>query len=160
MVSFVQALKLTLARRFSVNCRISRSEYWWSILWVVIYILVASFVGGFLGALIDLSEEGIGGLCVLFWLPGIVLSVLLAIRRIHDLDMSGWWVLISLVPYLGNAAVAGMCLVKGQVGLNRFGPDPLVPGALDHLLRKNVAPASSYVQPQYQATPQPPQARD
>lgn len=153
MVSFIQALKLTMARRFSVNCRISRSEYWWSTLWVVIYILAASFVGGFLGALIDLSDEGIGGLCVLFWLPSIVLSILLSIRRVHDLDMAGWWVLFMLLPYFGGFIVIGMCLVKGTPGPNRFGPDSLLPGINDHLLHKNVVPQQAYAQPQYQGQP-------
>ena len=56
---------------------------------------------------------------------GLLPTLAIAVRRLHDLDYRGWWVLIAVIPYLGPAVMAvGFCL-KGTPGANRFGPDPL-----------------------------------
>lgn len=47
-------------------------------------------------------------------------------RRLHDADMSGWWVLIGLIPGLGLALLVP-ALFAGTPGPNRFGSDPLNP---------------------------------
>ncbi|HIV54749.1 MAG TPA: DUF805 domain-containing protein [Candidatus Anaerobiospirillum stercoravium] len=127
MVTFTQALKLLPVRALDTKCRISRAEFWWDYLAIILMMIVILI----LSALIPF-------LAILLIVP-IVAWVICAIRRIHDLDMAGWWVLIMLVPYLGGAAVLGMCLVKGTVGPNRFGPDPYAPGYLDALLAKQGA---------------------
>lgn len=48
------------------------------------------------------------------------------IKRWHDLDKSGWWVLINFIPIVGGLWCLVECgFLKGTVGPNRFGPDPL-----------------------------------
>lgn len=137
MVTFTQALKLLPVRALDTKCRISRAEFWWDYLAIILMMIVILI----LAALIPF-------LAILLIVP-IVAWVICAIRRIHDLDMAGWWVLIMLVPYLGGAAVLGMCLVKGTVGPNRFGPDPYTPGYLDALLAKQGA-QPNFAPPQQQ----------
>lgn len=53
----------------------------------------------------------------------LVLTPLVAvtIRRLHDIDRSGWWVLIGAVPVLGNLALLVLCSLPGTEGHNRFG---------------------------------------
>lgn len=47
-----------------------------------------------------------------------------AVKRWHDRDKSGWWVLLSLVPVIGWLwALVENGLLRGSVGANRFGPD-------------------------------------
>lgn len=46
-------------------------------------------------------------------------------RRLHDINMSGWWQLLSLIPYVGPLAVFIFTLLPGNQGPNRFGADPL-----------------------------------
>jgi uncharacterized membrane protein YhaH (DUF805 family) len=58
------------------------------------------------------------------------LLVVQMIQRLHDLDLRGWWLLLSLLPLAGYALGTGLQLVQGTVGPNRFGPDPKRP----HLL--------------------------
>lgn len=50
----------------------------------------------------------------------------MAIKRYHDRDKSGAWVLIQLVPFVGPFwyVIEAGCL-RGTVGPNRYGPDPL-----------------------------------
>lgn len=40
MVTFFEAVKLTFARRFNTNCRISRAEFWWMQIWVAVYAII------------------------------------------------------------------------------------------------------------------------
>lgn len=51
-------------------------------------------------------------------------SLAVAIRRLHDTDRSGWWVLISLVPLIGGIWLLILMVLDGTPGGNRFGPDP------------------------------------
>lgn len=46
-------------------------------------------------------------------------------RRLHDIDRTGWWWLLTFVPVLGWIALIVFCCTKGTVGPNRFGEDPL-----------------------------------
>jgi uncharacterized membrane protein YhaH (DUF805 family) len=50
---------------------------------------------------------------------------MVAIRRLHDRDMSGWWLLLMLVPVIGSLALLVLYVLPGTPGPNRFGPDPL-----------------------------------
>lgn len=57
----------------------------------------------------------------------------IAIKRWHDRDKSGWWVLIGLVPLIGPIwAIVETGFLPGTDGPNQFGADPLTPaGAID-----------------------------
>lgn len=46
------------------------------------------------------------------------------IRRLHDIDKSGWWFLLSFVPLLNIALAAALLFWPGTQGDNRFGPPP------------------------------------
>jgi uncharacterized membrane protein YhaH (DUF805 family) len=46
------------------------------------------------------------------------------VKRLHDIDLRGWWILISLVPIANLILGSGMQFVSGTRGPNRFGPDP------------------------------------
>ena len=62
---------------------------------------------------------GIFSLVVL--LPGIAVGV----RRLHDLDRIGWWLLLAFVPLVGTIILIVWFCTRGTPGPNRFGPDPL-----------------------------------
>lgn len=64
-------------------------------------------------------------LSIPFWVASIVCSVMLNIRRCHDLDKSGWFSLLLLVPIVGIIVAIYLLLAKGTEGLNHYGPDPL-----------------------------------
>lgn len=61
---------------------------------------------------------------MLFLLASLVTCVTVQIRRFHDQDRSGWFVLLNLIPYVGWAIVLAFMLVDGIPGDNRFGPSP------------------------------------
>ncbi len=61
---------------------------------------------------------GIGMLGV--FVPGLAVTV----RRLHDTNRSGWWILIRLIPFLGDLVIFVFLVLDGTAGPNRFGADP------------------------------------
>lgn len=144
-MGFVEAVKSFYGRYFDFATRSSRSEYWWVMLFfTVIYIALMIPLFGAMGASIEQAGAGdplavygpifsVAGIpFILFMLINFIPSIALAIRRLHDLDKSGWFyllfVVLSMIPFIGLLAAIGwivfMCM-RGTVGDNRFGPDPL-----------------------------------
>lgn len=66
-------------------------------------------------------------LAVALLIPNLAVSV----RRLHDQNLSGWLVLMLLVPYLGQLVILMLMLRPGTRGPNRFGPDPRGRSGLD-----------------------------
>ena len=67
-----------------------------------------------------------GGLFAILVSLGLLLpSVSVQVRRLHDLDRSGWWLLISFVPVLGAIVMLVWFCSKGTADDNRFGANPL-----------------------------------
>ena len=106
---------------FNFRDRASRSEYWY-------FHLIFSIVSIPLFIYEDSSNDthliysGISGVLVLiFFIPALSVSV----RRLHDINKSGWFVLISAIPFIGWLILAVMLLDKGTLGKNKFGKYPL-----------------------------------
>ena len=57
-----------------------------------------------------------GPLTVLLWLATIVPSIAVGVRRLHDTNRSGWWMLLPFVPYAIAAALAGPAIMAGGLG--------------------------------------------
>jgi uncharacterized membrane protein YhaH (DUF805 family) len=107
---------------FSAKGRISRRTYWLKLMVPVIVISI------FL-SIIDVStgnfdpEVGIGLYGGIFSLAVLVPSIMMGIKRFHDRDKSGWWMLIALVPVIGGLwLLVELGFLKGTDGPNRFGP--------------------------------------
>jgi uncharacterized membrane protein YhaH (DUF805 family) len=66
----------------------------------------------------------IGWIGLLVTLVTLVPGVAVQVRRLHDIDRSGWWSLLVLVPVLGWIGLWGLSALAGDGHPNRFGPDP------------------------------------
>lgn len=95
--------------------RASRPEYWWFALFYLSVYIVAIIIDSVLGMGIVALLVSLALLC-----PG--LSV--ATRRLHDINKSGWWQLLYLIPLVGLAVMIYFLVQKGEEGANRFGPPP------------------------------------
>lgn len=121
-MGFQEAVKSFFNRYADFQGRSSRSEYWWAYLGIIIIYFVIGFVGGLLG-------ETIGSILILLAVLAILVpSIAIGVRRLHDTDKSGWWLLIGLIP-LAGLVLLFFYVQKGTTGPNRFGPDPLGPNA-------------------------------
>jgi uncharacterized membrane protein YhaH (DUF805 family) len=116
-MTFTQAVSSGLSRYFDFRTGSSRSEYWW---WSV-FSLLAGIVTSTLDLLIGVAVlNGITSL-VLF-MPGLAV----AIRRLHDINRSGWWFLIAFT-IIGIVLLIYWYMQPGTRGSNDFGADPLRP---------------------------------
>ncbi len=115
-MDFVTAAKTGLSKYATFSGRARRSEFWFFFLFQMLALLVAGIIDGILG-----TDGGFYGLVSLvFILPVLAVSV----RRLHDTDRSGWWVLLGLVPVVGFIVLIIWYCTKGTAGDNRFGVDP------------------------------------
>ena len=114
-INLFNAIKICFQKFFIFTNRASRSEYWWFILFYTIFATIPTFV----------SNENVvvfGYIMFpLLFIPGIAVTV----RRLHDINKSGWFIFISLIPILGSIIVLVMTIEKGTLGKNRFGEYPL-----------------------------------
>lgn len=95
----------------------SRSELWWWVLFLTLALIAALILDSIIGTAGILYLLALLGL----FLPGLAVSV----RRLHDIDKSGWRILISFVPLIGGIIVLIWYVRRGDDGENRFGADPL-----------------------------------
>ena len=66
------------------------------------------------------------GAVSLFFALMVIPTLTLEVRRFHDLGLSGWYVLLNLIPAIGRPIVLLFMIRKGTNGPNRFGDDPLL----------------------------------
>lgn len=113
--------------------RARRTEYWMFTLFNVIVSIVLAVIDNLLGTGSFTSTSSAGGVgfsAGLGLLGGLyVLAVLLpslgvAVRRLHDTDRSGWWLLIGLVPFVGSIVLLVFFVLEGTRGPNQHGADP------------------------------------
>jgi uncharacterized membrane protein YhaH (DUF805 family) len=115
-MGFGQAISSGFSNYVNFSGRACRSEYWFWTLFVVIADIVAFAIDAAIGVRVI---GGLFGLAVL--LPGIAVTI----RRLHDLDRTGWWIFIWFIPLVGWIILLIWFCTKGTDGPNRFGPDPL-----------------------------------
>ncbi len=102
--------------------RSRRKEYWYFVLFNVIVAIVLSIIDMVLGTFS--SSSNIGLLSGIYSLAVIIPTLALSVRRLHDTDRSGWWILISLVPLIGSIVLLVFYVMDSTPGQNRFGPNP------------------------------------
>jgi uncharacterized membrane protein YhaH (DUF805 family) len=115
----------------TLSGRASRSEYWW---WALVAFLVGlvlniiTSVAGAPGTTVAANGTAVPGpgaivgsiLMILWGLAVIVPSIALLVRRLHDANLSGWLVLVILVPILGALALLVMAILPSNPAGQRF----------------------------------------
>jgi uncharacterized membrane protein YhaH (DUF805 family) len=112
---------VSVLKKYAVfSGRASRSEYWQFVLVSIIISIILGIVDDTLG----LSRpDGGGVLSDIYVLVVLIPSIAVGVRRIHDGDRSGWWILLPLYNLY-------LLIIKGTAGPNRFGPDSVNPDAV------------------------------
>jgi uncharacterized membrane protein YhaH (DUF805 family) len=119
-MDFWQAIVSGFKNYVGFRGRACRSEYWY---WVL-----AMIIGGIITAIIDYAALGsdveYGPVNSIFSVATFLPSLAVGIRRLHDIDRTGWWVLIAFT-IIGIFLLIYWACVRGTAGPNRFGADPL-----------------------------------
>ena len=128
---------LPLRRYVQFSGRSRRKEYWMFALFLLIIYIIAMALDSMLGfgttsRYADVTDTGAavgvnstGGIITMLTMLAMFLpSLAVGIRRLHDTDRSGWWLLIGLIPLIGGIVLLVFYCSDGTKGPNRFGPDP------------------------------------
>jgi uncharacterized membrane protein YhaH (DUF805 family) len=114
---------LPFRRCLDFRGRSRRSEFWWFLVLQLAVLLIAFSIIFRVPAITDAPGALVwvlGSHLAVFGLPVLALQV----RRMHDQDRSGWWVLGFCLPYIGTGFVLYFMAQPGTWGPNRYGPDP------------------------------------
>ena len=102
--------------------RARRTEFWYFVLFNIIVTIVLSVIDRLIGTFSGASNLGI--LSGIYSLAVLIPTLAVAVRRLHDIDRTGWWILIGLIPLIGTIVLLVFYLTPGTPGSNRYGPDP------------------------------------
>ena len=123
VTGFGEAISVCFHKYFTFSGRANRSEFWY-------FYLFSTLANIGLVILLGLIANGAPASPFLQALPLVVLVVQLAltipslssgVRRLHDTDKSGWWLLIALIPIIGIIALIVFLAQRGTLQANRFG---------------------------------------
>ena len=115
-MTFGESISTCFRKYLVIQGRASKSEFWWlQLLWTASIFIMFIFEG---------SEP------VLYFFVGIIIIIFIplftaGIRRLHDTGKSGFYVLWSLVPFIGSLIVLAFMLGDGTKGRNQYGDNPL-----------------------------------
>ena len=117
---------------FQVRGRARRREVWAFVLGnLLVYLALVSLLVLFSSPSPEGTREDVAllnppllALFIAFGLGVLIAGTTLAVRRLHDLNLSGLWYLLVLVPLLGFLLNLVLAFLPGNPGENRFGPPP------------------------------------
>ncbi len=131
---------MPLRRYADFSGRSRRKEYWMFTLFILLVyvgLITLLAVGGGLSGMFDPTGSGGAGITALggtvlalfglFVLAILIPTIAVQVRRMHDQDKSGWWVIIAYIPvvnYIGGIVLFVFMCIEGTRGENRYGPDP------------------------------------
>jgi uncharacterized membrane protein YhaH (DUF805 family) len=117
----IENWKLVVLERFAkFDGRAGRAEFWWFVLANVVLYIALLIVTGIAFAISTAIGVIVVLLAVAAYFALIIPSIAVAIRRLHDTDKSGWWLLISLIPF-GGLVLLVFYAMEGTNGPNQYG---------------------------------------
>jgi len=113
---------LTALKKYAVfSGRARRAEYWYFALFSFIISILLWVIGAFLAKISGLPWMALLGF--IYMIAIILPSIAVSVRRLHDTDRSGWWVLIGFVPVVSLILLYFM-VIDGNPAENKYGPNP------------------------------------
>ena len=110
--------KVVLENYTNFTGRARRAEFWWYFL----ANLIISFVFNIIDAVIGTGMGGgIGVIGLIYSLAVLVPGLAVGVRRLHDTDKSGWWLLIALIPIIGIIVLIVFFATDAPPGPNKYG---------------------------------------
>jgi uncharacterized membrane protein YhaH (DUF805 family) len=106
------------------NGRARRKEYWMFFLISTVISIILAVIDSFTGTISE--EAGLGLFSGIYALAVLIPGLSVTVRRLHDTDRSGWWILIGLIPIIGGIALLIFMVLDSTPGGNQYGPNPKV----------------------------------
>ena len=122
-------LKVVRDNYSNFNGRARREEFWMFTLINTLIVLVLSILSAVLTGMFDNALLFVP--IVLYVLGTLVPTLAVNVRRLHDIDKSGWYFLMSFIPYVGSIIMLVYNVKEGTRGTNQYGVDPKNPNQDD-----------------------------
>ena len=114
---------LKVLKKYAVfEGRAQRAEYWYYVLFSLIISFLLAMIDGATGSFNE--EAGIGILGGIYALAVLIPSIAVGVRRLHDTNRSGWWLLLGLVPLIGFIVLIVFFVIDSDQGDNQYGSNP------------------------------------
>jgi len=114
------AVRTVLGKYATFTGRASRSEYWWWFLAMLLFNLFLRVIDGAVFGVEAFDGQTGGPLAMVAALALLLPNLAVAVRRLHDTDRSGWWILILLIPIIGYLIFLYWLVQPTYEGENRF----------------------------------------
>jgi len=117
-MSFFEAIAACLSRYADFKGRAARAEFWWFLLFLL---LASAFFNQMTMSFFGQTAANV--VSSIFFLAMLVPTISVAARRLHDMNQSGWWLLLSFLG-VGTLILLIWFMFSGTKGVNRFGNPP------------------------------------
>lgn len=121
-LSFTDAVRQVLNKYATFKGRARRSEYWWFILFYCLVLIAAALLDNLFGITIERTFYG-AIYCIaalVLFLPNLTVTV----RRLHDINKSGWNILWGFIPLIGAILLLVWCCQDSKAEANQYGESP------------------------------------
>ena len=114
---------LEVLKKYAVfDGRAQRAEYWYFVLFSIIISIVLGFIDFSIGTFDE--KAGVGLLSGIYALAVFIPSIAVGVRRLHDTNRSGWWILIGLIPIVGFIVLFVFFVIDSDQSANQYGSNP------------------------------------
>jgi len=119
--------------------RARRSEYWYFVLFNFIFTLTAILIDNLVGDTFKVDSDygtqvlPYGYIYLIYCIAIIIPSLAVMVRRLHDVNKSGWFIFISLIPFIGAIWLLVLLFTDSTFGNNKYGPNPKGIGNVDEI---------------------------
>lgn len=107
-----------------------RSEYWYFVLFNIIFAIVAMLIDRLIGDTFTMETsrgvlaEPFGYVYIIYALFVLIPGLAVGVRRLHDINKSGWFFFLALIPVIGSIWLLVWFCMDGTPGDNKYGPNP------------------------------------
>lgn len=123
-MTYGEAVNSVLSKYATFSGRATRAEFWrWVVVFVLLTVVSRIIDGALFGSSIqdafyvrDAHQPVTSLLILALFLP----NMALAVRRLHDIGRSGWWLLLMLIPLIGPLVLLYWYVQPSQEGANQF----------------------------------------
>lgn len=114
---------IAVLKKYAVfSGRARRKEYWFFVLFNIIFSILFGVIDGVTGSFDP--EVGLGIFGGIYALLVLLPSLAVTVRRLHDTDRTGWWVLLIIIPLIGPIVLLIFMFFDSKPGNNEYGPNP------------------------------------